>query len=173
MVNIRILTEQETVLFQALRLRALQEAPNSFGGSYEEFKRESLSSIAERIRHDTDVPERFVLGAFNQEGQLVGNVGLLRERGRKKHHKALVWGMYVAPEVRGQGIGKLLMQNLLQKSTTISGLEQIHLGVVTTNVAARHLYLALGFRVYGTEPHALKLDGRYLDEELMVFSLSR
>ena len=79
--------------------------------------------------------------------------------------------MYVAPEMRGQGIGKLLMQDLLQRSTTIPGLEQIHLGVVTTNVVARHLYLASGFRVYGVEPHALKWDEQYLDEELMVFSL--
>ncbi len=95
----------------------------------------------------------------------------MRERRRKGQHKASVWGMYVAPKMRGQGIGKLLMQDLLQRSAAISGLEQVHLGVVTTNIAARSLYIALGFRVYGVEPHALKQDERYLDEELMVFSL--
>ncbi len=171
MVSIRTLTEQDSVLFQALRLRGLQEAPDAFGATYDEYKLEPLSTIIEQVRPKDSFPERFVLGAFQQGDQLVGVVGFMRERRRKRRHKASVWGMYVAPEMRGQGIGKLLMQELLQRSTTIPGLEQIHLGVVTTNVVARHLYLASGFRVYGVEPHALKWDEQYLDEELMVFSL--
>ncbi len=81
--------------------------------------------------------------------------------------------MYVAPEVRGQGIGKQLMQALLTRCTTISGVEQIHLGVVTTNVAARHLYETLGFRTYGVESHALKDGERYLDEAFMSLFLPK
>ena len=65
----------------------------------------------------------------------------------------------------------MLMQELIRHSTAISGLEQLYLGVVTTNVVARHLYLSLGFRIYGVEPHALKLDEQYLDEELVVLFL--
>ena len=172
-VNIRILTEQDAIYFQALRLRGLQEAPDAFGATYEEYKLAPFTTIIEQVRPKESFPERFVLGAFDQEDQLVGIIGFLRERRHKGQHKASVWGMYVVPEVRGQGIGRMLMETLLQCATTIVGLEQIHLGVVTTNVAARHLYLALGFRVYGTEPHALKNDEHYLDEELMVFSLSK
>ena len=170
-INIRALTEQDTVSFRALRLRGLQEAPDSFGATYEEYVLEPLTTIEAHVRPNNSFPERFMLGAFDQENQLVGLVGFVRERRRKGRHKASVWGMYVAPEMRGQGIGKLLMQDLLQRATTIPGLEQIHLGVVTTNVVARSLYLASGFCVYGVEPHALKQDERYLDEELMVFSL--
>jgi RimJ/RimL family protein N-acetyltransferase len=47
------------------------------------------------------------------------------------------------------------------------------LTVVTINRAARGLYLSLGFKSYGIENAALKLDGRYLDEELMELKLSK
>ena len=45
---------------------------------------------------------------------------------------------------------------------------QIHLSVVSENAAARQLYLSAGFRVYGLDPRALKVENRYLDEDLMV-----
>ncbi len=173
MLDICTLEEHDVAAFQSLRLRGLQETPDAFGATYDEFMHEAPSTIIERTRSKTSFPQSFVLGAFDAEGQLVGIVGCYRESRKKSRHKAMVWGMYVAPEVRGQGIGKQLMQALLTHCTTIVGLEQIHLGVVTTNVAARHLYETLGFRTYGIEPHALKDGERYIDEEFMLLSLPK
>ena len=42
------------------------------------------------------------------------------------------------------------------------------LAVVADNVVARRLYASLGFTEYGIEMHSLKVEGRYLDEVLMV-----
>ena len=53
----------------------------------------------------------------------------------------------------------------------LSGLEQLHLMVVTTNDAARSLYRSMGFEVYGTVLQAFKVDEQYWDEELMVLRL--
>jgi ribosomal protein S18 acetylase RimI-like enzyme len=80
--------------------------------------------------------------------------------------------MYVAPEARGQGVGKALLQEVISRASELAGLEQINLMVVTTNIAARRLYLSLGFRVYGLEYHAMKRGDVYWDEELMVLVLS-
>lgn len=170
-MNIRLLTEHDVLPFQTLRLRGLQETPDAFAITSNEFQQESLLQLTERVRIDGDPPERFVLGAFDSENNLIGMAGFFREHFSKMRHKATVWGMYVASEVRGQGIGKLLLQDLLRRSATLPGLEQIHLGVVTTNETARRLYTTLGFRVYGLEPHAFKQGEQYLDEELMLFSL--
>lgn len=170
-MNIRLLTENDVIPFQALRLRGLQETPDAFAVTSEEFQQESLAQMAERLRLESDPPERFVLGAFENETTLIGMVGFFRETLSKMRHKAVVWGMYVAPEVRGQGIGKRLLQDLLKRSEALPGLEQVHLTVVTTNEVARRLYATSGFRVYGLEPHAFKQGERYLDEELMLFSL--
>ena len=156
-------------MFQALRLRALQESPDAFATTSDEFRQETLASIAERLRVEGDRPERFVLGAFEEEGALIGIVGFMRETMSKMRHKAIIWGMYIAPEGRGQGIGKQLLQELLKRCATLPWLEQVHLSVVITNETARHLYTSIGFQVYGREPHAFKQGERYLDEELMVF----
>jgi ribosomal protein S18 acetylase RimI-like enzyme len=171
-MNIRLLTQQDLTAFRAIRLRGLQESPEAFGMTEEEFLQIPPSQTAERIRIEGNPPERFVLGAFDHQHNLIGVVGLIREKRIKTRHRATIWGMYVAPEGRGQGLGKLLLQDLLNRCSIIPGLEQIHLAVVTTNTAARHLYTSLGFRVYGLEPHALKHHEQHYDEELMVFPLS-
>jgi ribosomal protein S18 acetylase RimI-like enzyme len=170
-MNIRLLTEHDLIPFQILRLRGLQETPDAFAITSEEFQQESLPQILERLCVEGDPPERFVLGAFDREDSLIGIAGFFRENLIKMRHKAYIWGMYVAPEVRGQGIGKMLLQDLLRRSATYPGLEQIHLGVVITNEAARRLYITSGFHAYGLEPHALKHGEQYLDEELMFFPL--
>lgn len=170
-MDIRLLTESDAAAFAALRLHGLQESPDAFGSTAEEFRRSTPEQIKERIFPVGDPPERFVLGAFDVAGVLVGMVGLRREDGRKSRHKAFMWGMYVAPEARGQGIGKLLVQDLLRRAAQVPGLEIINLAVVTTQTAARRLYTSCGFQVYGLEPHALKDGDRYADEELMLVSL--
>jgi ribosomal protein S18 acetylase RimI-like enzyme len=170
-MHIRLLTEHDVIAFQTLRLRGLQETPDAFAVTADEFQQETLPRIAEQLRVKGDPAERFVLGTFEDEDTLIGIVGFFRETLSKMRHKATVWGMYVVPERRGQGIGKRLLEDLLERSTTLPGLEQVHLTLVTTNEAARHLYDTLGFRVYGLEPHAFKQGERYLGEELMLYSL--
>ncbi len=79
--------------------------------------------------------------------------------------------MYVQPESRGQGLGKALLQEVITHASLLTGLEQLHLMVVTTNRAALALYRCMGFVVYGTLLQAFKLDQQYWDEELMVLRL--
>lgn len=160
---IRVITETDVEAFRALRLRALMEEPEAFGASAEEFAATSLLDVAKRLQPTDDA---FVLGAFLPD--LVGMVGLVREHGQKRAHKAFIWGMYVAPEARGQGIGRSLMTAALTRAARLPGLEQVHLGVVATNAAAVALYHSLGFTSYGTESRALKLGDHYVDEELMA-----
>jgi len=160
---IRVVTEADVDGFRALRLRALAEEPESFGASAEDFAAMAMPDVAARLRTTGDA---FVLGAFLPD--LAGMVGFAREGGQKRTHKGFIWGMYVAPEARGQGVGRALMTDALTRAAALPGLEQIHLGVVTTNAAARALYRSLGFSAYGTERRALKVGDRYVDEELMI-----
>ena len=44
--------------------------------------------------------------------------------------------------------------------------------MTTTNAPAVALYEHLGFKRYGTEPRSLLVNGRYLDEYLMVLAFS-
>ena len=63
----------------------------------------------------------------------------------------------------------MVVQVFVAQSEPVDALpQQVHLSVVTENESARRLYEALGFTIYGTEPRSLFVDGRYLDEHMMV-----
>ena len=170
-LNIRALTEDDAGDFQRLRLRALEEHPDAFGSSYEAESALSLETVAARMRRTAESPHAFTLGAY-RDGKLVGMVGFYRDSlSAKVRHKGHVWGMYVAAERQGEGVGRALMRELIARAERVPGLEQVHLDVVSRNEVARSLYASLGFETYGVEPNALVVDGEGFDEEMMVLRL--
>ena len=163
---IRKLTVEDGEALWTLRLRALKDNPEAFASTYEETLRNGKEYFMQRNRPKEDA---FYLGAF--ESCLVGIVYFRRDEGSKNKHKGRILGMYVQPESRGLGVGKALLQEVITQANSLSGLEQLHLMVVTTNDASRSLYRSMGFKVYGTLLEAMKVDERYWDEELMVLRL--
>jgi ribosomal protein S18 acetylase RimI-like enzyme len=111
---------------------------------------------------------RTVLGAFS-DMKLVAMAGFAIQQGQKRAHKGLLWGMYVRPDARGTGVGRRLIEAVLDVAR--QRVELIQLTVVRDNEQARRLYASLGFLDYGLEKHALKQDDRYYDEMLMAKDL--
>jgi ribosomal protein S18 acetylase RimI-like enzyme len=161
---VRDLGPQDAGAFQALRLRGLRECPAAFASSYEEEADEPLDAVARRL---APAPGRVVLGAWDG-ASLAGVVGLARESPCKLAHKALLWGMYVAPEYRGRSVGRLLVAQALERSRAMAGVRQVTLGVNAANRPAIGLYEAAGFRTFGREPDFMLVDGVPHDELHMV-----
>ena len=169
-MEVRKLTETDAEAFWNIRLRALRDNPESFGASYEEFLERGIAGIAQGLRKRDTAPDDATFGAF--EGTtLVGIAGFRREVEVKRHHKGIIWGMYVPQEMRGKGIGKALLQAAIAYAKTLPGLEKINLSVVLTSKEAHQLFIAQGFETYGLERDALKLHDRYFDQELMTLRL--
>lgn len=166
-MSIRVLQEPDAQVYQALRLIALKNNPEAFGSTYEREVKFSIDTVIERLKPTTD---KFVLGAFNDKDMLVGVVTFMRENSIKTAHKGNVFGMFVSPEMRGQGLGKSIMLELIKKARDFDGLEQINLTVVSENESAKKLYKSVGFKLYGVERNALKFNGKYFDEDLMVLT---
>jgi ribosomal protein S18 acetylase RimI-like enzyme len=166
--DIRALAPDDAEAYSRLRLESLESDPEAFGTSDVEHRRLSIETIRARIAPDPE--NKFVIGAF-VDGQLVGSVGLVRETNIKERHKARLWGVYVKANVRGQGLGRRLLTELLHRAARIEGVEQIVLAVAAPQAAAIALYRSLGFVSFGREPRALKLGGRYVDEEYMILRL--
>ena len=161
---IRTLTPEDAAAFQTLRLRGLKECPEAFASSYEEEAGTPLEEIERRLKPKTDSA---IVGAFRQD-ELVGLTGVQREGMAKLAHKAFIWGVYVAPEARGNGVGSKVVGHALKYAAESLGVRQVNLGVNTKNSPAVALYGKLGFVQYGMERGFLLVDGEFHDEFQMV-----
>ena len=86
-------------------------------------------------------------------------------------HRANIFAMYISPKARGKGIGKALMEMAIEHSKESEEIQKINLSVVSSNKAAKNLYLQLGFKVFGTEEMALKIGDNYYEEQHMSLIL--
>jgi len=167
-MNIRVLQESDAQAYQELRLTGLQTNPEAFGSTYERESNFTLETIIDRVKPSKD---KFVMGAFDDEGTLIGMAAFVRENGMKTTHKGNLFGMYVREEMRGKGVSKNLLLALIARASEIDGVEQINLTVVSSNEPAKRLYYSVGFQTYGIERRALKYNGQYFDEDWMVLHL--
>jgi RimJ/RimL family protein N-acetyltransferase len=165
-MDIRRLTPDDAAAYRALRIRALWEYPEAFTSSHEEEEARPVEESARRLAS----PHHMFWGLFDGE-HLGGMVGLEREPRVKNHHKATVIGMYIAMEHSGVGMGRKLFDVVLAEARR-EGIELLVLTVTDGNGAATHLYESLGFRSFGVEPRAIKVDGRYFGKNHMYLDLT-
>ena len=166
-MELRVLIEADAEAWLALRLRALREHPDAFGRTPEEDN--ALAMWREHLAALDSARDGFILGALERD--LAGVVGCRRESGQKTSHVAVVWGMYVAPEVRRRGIGRQLLWEAIARARRWPDLDHLTLSVMAHQEAARRLYLACGFETIGRHRRALRVGDRYYDEERMALWL--
>jgi len=157
-VELRVLTPVDASVFRDLRLRALEESPEAFGSSYEEDAARPLDEIADRLRPMRQPTGRVTMGAFMGE-RLVGIAACIQATHLKARHKADIYGMYVAPEARGRGVGRTLLARLIDEARKWQQVEWINLTVVERGTVARRLYAAAGFQEFGREIDGLRQGG--------------
>jgi len=162
-INIRRLTPADAAAYRDIRLAGLSETPEAFGSTFERESTQPLAWFCERLDNS------HVLGAFRSK-DLLGITGFRIHEGEKERHKGLLWGMYVRPDARKAGVGRQLVEAVIDHAR--DRVEVIQLSVVSGNEPARRLYASLGFVEYGIEKKSLKQDEHYFDEILMALDLN-
>lgn len=136
-----------------------------------------LLSSSEDFKFDVEGEEKWIKAnregndyfiAVYVDGKIVGDCSLNLNRHLKDKHRSSI-GIGIDKEYWSKGIGSLLFDEMIKLAKNTKDLEQIELGVISTNKRAKRLYENKGFIKTGIIPNALKLkDGTYLDEELMT-----
>jgi len=167
-MEIRVLTSSDAERYWVLRLEALQQNPEAFATSYEEavMRENPIDQTARNFSAEGN----YTFGAF-ENAELIGVVTLLLEKSNKLKHRANIFAMYVTPKKQRLGVGYALLTEAINMAKTIGHIEKINLSVVASNEKAKKLYMKLGFKVYGYEENALKVNGGSYDDEHMVLHL--
>ena len=163
-MEIRRVRPDEWRALKALRLRALASDPDAFGGRLED-----------AVEHDDDLwrartsrdPGEGVSYVADRDGVLIG---MAVGAPAPDHAEAAgLFGMWVAPEARGQGIGGALVDAVAGWARSV-GYERIGLGVTMTNTSAMAFYERKGFADLG-ERLPLR-EGSELEMQLMGAPIS-
>jgi ribosomal protein S18 acetylase RimI-like enzyme len=162
-INIRRFAADEAAIWRTIRIEALANAPLAFSQSLEDAEKQTIDDYRKTVSGP------FPPFAAFDGATAIGMVGFYILGGPKVSHRGVLWGMYVSPTHRGRGIGRKLIVSVIDHAR--GRVEQIHLHVVTTNIAAYDLYRSMGFVDYGVEPRALRYAGRDYDEAMMVLMM--
>jgi len=166
-MNIRLLQGSDAVPYKELRIQAVSEWPPAFGVIPEEEEAKEITSIARSLEHSEN---RSFWGAFSS-GALIGILRYSRYSGENEGHRAYIAGLYVAPECRGQGVGRSLVEYAIREARNDPRIRRLNLTVVSGQAAARRLYESLGFEECGIDFEAFEARGSYFNEIMMTLPI--
>lgn len=150
MIDIRPVRPEEFERFRELRLRSLRDSPHAFGSTEAV---EALFGFDQWKQWVSERPEYKVLVA-EEGGVFVGTCSLAPILNRPEQFN--LFALWVAPQVRRTGVGKRLVQALIDFGATTHR-KRIRVFVAEKNDPALSLFYVLGFEDTG-ERYTLRED---------------
>jgi RimJ/RimL family protein N-acetyltransferase len=142
---IRALKSSEVTVHRDVRLRALRESPKAFGQTFDEVDCEPISYWENQTEAVTALGRNVMFLAC--EGQDVGGM-IYGLRDPQDKNSGRIGGMWVAASLRRQGIGRDLLEAVLDWAEG-HDLHQVCLWVSIKNTAAINLYRKADFSETG------------------------
>ena len=151
-VAVRALALDEWPLLRDIRLRALADAPDAFGRTFEEERErpdaEWAAQLARSVRSDSTLT-----AVAERDGEGVGFVHAEIHPGEPR--TAELYGMWVAPAARRTGAGLALVDAIAAWAKSL-GAVRLVLNVTHGNTAAERLYERAGLRFTDDAPIPLR-----------------
>jgi ribosomal protein S18 acetylase RimI-like enzyme len=149
LIAIKPITPQDAFVFKAVRLRALQDAPHAFGSTY---ATESQFTDSEWLARIERMNGKAGVGFLAMDGEAACGIAgsFLYENDSTR---AQLISMWTAPTHRHQGIGRQLINEILNWAH-LRNARTLLLMVTSNNEPAIRFYERLGFTKTGrTEPY--------------------
>ena len=105
-----------------------------------------------------------------RDGKIIGNARFTGELKERTRHRGDI-GISVLKSEWGAGLGSRLMEALLDFAKNTAHIEVITLEVNQTNKRAIALYEKFGFKKTGIFEAFTKIDGKYIDFDMMILYL--
>jgi len=105
-----------------------------------------------------------------ENGSVLGWVVLAPTSARACYAGVVENSVYVAPDARGRGVGRALMEALIASAAS-GGIWSIQAGMFPENTASVALHERLGFRLVGRFERIAQLDGVWRDTILLELRL--
>ena len=154
-MEVRRIQPDDWALLRDMRLRALRDAPEAFGQTYENAAAEPELEWRGAARAASGGDRRTWLIARSDGGAEAGQrseVGMVQAR-RRSPDDCLVFSMWVAPEARREGVGRALIDAAADWARGWGG-RRIVLWVTGVNEGAQRFYERIGFRLLSDGPDA-------------------
>ncbi|HZR57370.1 MAG TPA: GNAT family N-acetyltransferase [Terriglobales bacterium] len=162
MITLEPIVPEKVFIFKAVRLRALQDSPSAFGSTYaKESQLTDADWVTRAVRWSSDGSTGYI--AMDGDNPCGIAASYLDENDATQAHLVSMW---TAPTHRQQGIGRLLINEILGWAR-LREARTLQLLVTSNNEPAISFYKSLGFARTGrTEPYPN-------DPALLEYEMSR
>jgi ribosomal protein S18 acetylase RimI-like enzyme len=144
-LQVRRLKTEEWPQYRDVRLRALADSPEAFASSFAQERVRPESEWQARVAAAADAPHQLPLVLVDGAELLGLTWGRIEDSDPEVAH---LFQMWVAPEHRGNGHGRLLLAAAVSWARE-SGARFMDLDVAVGDTPARRLYLQAGFSDVG------------------------
>lgn len=153
---INILIEEKTMILMMEKITLEEE-------------REWLEGTIKGIENDIKI-----MIMIEIDNQVIANATVQRIAKRRNANEHIGnFGVAIRKEYRRKGLGKLLLEMLIEMAKKEWKIELAQLSVYDSNKPARELYNILGFKEVGRIPKGVKFYNKYMDEIIMIKELKK
>ncbi|MGB3532378.1 MAG: N-acetyltransferase family protein [Microcoleaceae cyanobacterium] len=129
---------------------------------------EPVSVESRRQWYEEHPPESRPIWVMETEDKIIGWLSFQSFYGRPAYQKTAEISIYIHPAYHGQGIGKKLLNEAIQRSPQL-GLKTLMAFIFAHNIPSIKLFEKLGFQQWGYLPRVAQLDER--EQDLTIFGL--
>ncbi len=160
--------EDLDAMLEYINILSREDTYLSVGGE-EKTKEEEMDFLCGVLKRMEKKDEVFLIA--EHEGKLIGITGVNRKTAHKRSRHVGDIGISLIKELRGDGIGKEMLDTLLTLAKSELNLSMVVLTVFGVNDIAKSLYHKQGFEKVGTIPGELLYKEQFVDHDIMYKKL--